>query len=189
MPTVPRDDMQGFGESLSRALKAIRRHRRMRPAEVARSMNMALRSYEHFESGRGRVNVERIHQFAAVTDSDPFAILASLALGRPELAVRCADNKLGLIFHMALQDFSDRAGDQVARLDARTLIGAFTYVFENLWDATQRRDGFADAWMAQRANPATMPATGTSAAARLSNIAPDEPEGAAVTDPDNSGHR
>lgn len=62
---------------LSSSLRLIRSHRRMRAADVAQGMNMALRSYEHFESGAGRINIERIHRFAEVTDSDPHGILAS----------------------------------------------------------------------------------------------------------------
>ena len=82
---------QSQSETLSTALRLIRTHRRLRAADVAKSMNMALRSYEHFESGGGRINIERVHRFAEVTDSDPHAILAALALGSPAFALRCAD--------------------------------------------------------------------------------------------------
>lgn len=35
----------------------------MKPAEVADAMGMAKRSYEHFEAGKGKINLERIHRF------------------------------------------------------------------------------------------------------------------------------
>ena len=48
-PDLPRD-----GELLSAAVKAVRKHRGMTTAEVASAMNMALRTYERFESGATR---------------------------------------------------------------------------------------------------------------------------------------
>ena len=54
----------------------------MRTIDVAQGMNMALRSYEHFESGAGRINIERIHRFAEVTDSDPHGRRAGVSASR-----------------------------------------------------------------------------------------------------------
>jgi hypothetical protein len=56
---MERADRQSQNETLSAALRLIRAHRRMKSADVARGMNMALRSYEHFEAGGGRINLER----------------------------------------------------------------------------------------------------------------------------------
>ncbi len=55
-------ERQSQSETLSSALRLIRAHRRMKSAEVAEAMGMALRSYEHFEAGGGRINLERIHR-------------------------------------------------------------------------------------------------------------------------------
>ena len=55
-------ERQSQSETLSSALRLIRTHRRMKSAEVAEAMGMALRSYEHFEAGGGRINLERIHR-------------------------------------------------------------------------------------------------------------------------------
>src|SRR5690606_11073474 len=112
----------------------IRSQRRRKASEVADRMNMAQRSYEHFEAGAGRVNLERIHRFADATDSDPYALLASLGLGSPEFALRCADNKLMTIIMVALQDFDRDRGDVAAALDSRTLISAFDRAFKDLGD-------------------------------------------------------
>lgn len=94
----PRKD----GELLSAALKAVRRHRGLLAREVARAMNMPLRTYEHFESGHGRINLDHIHRFARATDCDPLGILVSVRMGSPAFAQRTVDNKLMLVFLIAL---------------------------------------------------------------------------------------
>lgn len=155
--TMEQGDPPSQSETLSAALKLIRAHRRLRPGEVARDMNMALRSYEHFEAGSGRINLERIHRFAAATDSDPYAILASLALGSPEFAVRCADNKLMTIFAVAVQEFDEAVGDAVADLDARTIINTFTKVMTELGQQAVRKDSEAEAWLKSRLGRLALP--------------------------------
>ena len=136
--------------TLSQALRAIRKHRGLRAAEVAEAMHMPLRTYEHFESGRGRVNLPYIHRFAQVTDSDPFAILASLSLGSSRFAWRCADNKLMMIMMMALQDYDELLGDRIAGQHPRTLIKAFTDAFRALAEHEAQRERIAAGWIQPR---------------------------------------
>ncbi|MBB5746541.1 helix-turn-helix domain-containing protein [Brevundimonas variabilis] len=143
-------DRDAQSEILSAALRLIRTHRRMKAAEVAAGMHMALRSYEHFEAGGGRVNLERIHRFAEVTNSDPFAIQAALALGSPAYALRCADNKLMTILTVALQEFDEDVGDAITDLDARTIINAFTKTLQDLALQSVRHDSAANAWLQER---------------------------------------
>lgn len=120
------------GDLLSAALKAIRRHRGKTATETASAMNMALRTYERFEAGETRLNVDHIHRFASATDSDPYAILLAVALGSPELARRCADNKLATILTIALQKYDVAMGDRIQRQDTRTLIALVTEMFDKL---------------------------------------------------------
>ena len=94
----------------------------MTATETANAMNMALRTYERFEAGDTRLNVDHIHRFAGATDSDPYAILLAVALGSPEMARRCADNKLATILTIALQKYDVAMGDRIQRQDTRTLI-------------------------------------------------------------------
>lgn len=141
-------ERQSQSETLSSGLRLIRAHRRMKAGEVAERMNMAQRSYEHFEAGAGRVNLERIHRFAEATDSDPYAIEASLSLGSPEFALRCADNKMMTVVMVALQDFNQDHGEVAAALDVRTLINAFNRVFRDLGELAVQRDREARAWLA-----------------------------------------
>lgn len=151
-------ERQSQSATLSAALRQIRTHRRMRTIDVAREMGMALRSYEHFEAGGGRVNMERIHRFAEVTRSDPYAILTALALGSPAFALRCADNKLMMILTVALQDFDLQRGDAIAELDALPIINAFTKALHELGEQSVRRDGEADQWLQSRLSRLAAPA-------------------------------
>lgn len=157
---MDRADRQSQSETLSAALRLIRSHRRMKSADVAHGMNMALRSYEHFEAGGGRVNLDRIHRFAEVTDSDPYAILAALALGSPEFALRTTDNKLMTILMVALQEFDEELGDVLAELDARTIINTFTRALKDLALQSVRRDTAANAWLQQRLGKLISPGDG-----------------------------
>lgn len=135
--------------SLAQALKALRRLRGLRRVDVAQAMGMPLRSYEHFESGAGRLNVERIHQFAHILNVDGYAILTAIDIGSPAFAVRSAENKLGTITVMALQKFDAAAGEQIARLTPGELIAALRQAFETLASQAQERDAFAKRWMAE----------------------------------------
>lgn len=153
-------DRDAQSEILSAALRLIRTHKRMKTADVAARMNMALRSYEHFEAGGGRINLERIHRFADVTDSDAFAIQASLALGSPAFALRCADNKLMTILTVALQEFDEDVGDAIADLDARTIINAFTKTLQDLALQSVRHDSAANAWLQDRLGRLVSPVKG-----------------------------
>ena len=142
---------------LTASLRLIRSHRRLRAADVAQGMNMALRSYEHFEAGAGRINLERIHRFAEVTDSDPHAIIAALSLGSPAFALRAIDNKLATILMVVLQEFDEEVGDAMADLDARTIINTFTRALRDLAGLAVTRDAHADAWLEERRSRLVVP--------------------------------
>lgn len=139
-------DHRRDGALLSAALKSVRRRRRMTTGAVAQAMNMARRTYERFEAGDTRVNLDHIHRFAQATDSDPAAILLAVVTGSPELAGRCADNKLGTILTIALQRFDRRMGDRLAQLDPRVLIQAVVTMFEELASSDPAADE-AQKWL------------------------------------------
>ena len=141
---------QSQSATLSASLRLIRMHRRMRTIDVADAMGMRLRTYELFEAGKGKVHHERIHRFARVTDSDPYAIFTAMALGSPEFALRAADNKLVEILVVALHALDDDMGDGIAELDGRTIINTVTRAFKELALQAVRRDEAANAWLKQR---------------------------------------
>ncbi len=137
-------------EILAVALRLIRLHRRMKPAEVADRMGIAKRTYEHFEAGKGAINLERIHRFADATDSDPYAIIDCMALGSPEFALRCADNKAMVAWRVITQEFNTEVGDAIMELETASIINAFTKTLKDLAMQAVRRDDVAKAWLEQR---------------------------------------
>ena len=120
------------GDLLSEALKLVRRHRGLTAPQVASAMRMALRTYERFEAGGSRLNVDYIHRFAAATNSDPHAVIMAVAVGSPELARRCADNKLVTTLTIGAQRLDHLIGDRMQSLEARAIIVAVCAMFDQL---------------------------------------------------------
>jgi transcriptional regulator with XRE-family HTH domain len=135
---------------LSRALKALRRRRGVRVAFLAKAIGMPVRTYQNFEAGRTRINVERVHAIAEILDADAAAIFAAVELASPEFAVRAADNKLVTAFLLSLKDFDARSGDQITHLDARTLMSAFDQMFGELAQIAKARAEAACRWRGPR---------------------------------------
>ncbi|EKY30727.1 hypothetical protein HMPREF0185_00117 [Brevundimonas diminuta 470-4] len=122
MTPAGRSEFQNDSEVLSAAIRGIRRLRGFSAIETAVGMNLALRTYQDFEGGRGRLNVDYVHRFCRFVDADPDAIFASLAIGSPEFAIRCATNKMMRIVMIAVQEINDELGDRIATIDARTIV-------------------------------------------------------------------
>jgi transcriptional regulator with XRE-family HTH domain len=128
------------GDLLSEALKRVRRRRGMTAARTAAAMGMPLRTYERFEAGEGRLNIDHVHRFAAATDSDPHAIVMAVAIGSPALAARCADNKLVTALTIAARRFDAVMGDRIADLEVRTVIMAVCAMFDELVDHADQQE-------------------------------------------------
>lgn len=109
---------------LSQALRLIRKHRHMTPKETALAMSMAPRTYQRFEAGDTRINLDHIHRFAHATRSDPQAILMAVSIGSPEHALRSCDNQLGTVVTVAIKTLDDVLGDRLGDLETRTIIAA-----------------------------------------------------------------
>jgi transcriptional regulator with XRE-family HTH domain len=142
MPTEPPDDPPDKltdARLIGQAVRSVRRARNLTAADAAAAMTLPLRTYEYFEAGAGRVNLDHLRRFAAVADADPYALLVCPDLGSTELARRTADSKLMLIFLQALGEFERRAGDRMAALDPREIIRAFTAAFQTLEAELQHR--------------------------------------------------
>lgn len=132
---------------LSTMLKGLRKLRGLKAADAAARMGIPLRSYEHFESGQGRIDAARIHQFADALDVDPYGILLGLELASPAFALRCADNKGATILMLALQDFDSGIGDDLRALDPHTLMNHLTNAFDTLKDRARVRRAEVESWM------------------------------------------
>ncbi len=146
MSGAPADKTLRDGALLSEALRRVRRHRSLTAAEVAARMHIAKRTYERFEAGRTRLNLDHVVRFARATDCDPNAILMSVVIGSPDFAWRSCDNRMATILTIALQKFDARVGDTLSELDIHTLVSAITQMFDGL-ESTLARDD-AKAWIA-----------------------------------------
>jgi hypothetical protein len=123
----------------------VRLARALRAHEVAARMGMAQRTYEHFEAGGGKLNLEHIFDFAAATESDAFALLAAALIQAPDLAARAARNKLMLTFMLAMQEFNAEVGDAIDLLETGVLLSAFNDMFAGLAAEARRRQATVEA--------------------------------------------
>jgi len=142
-PLKPPSDAQAAGAFA----RTVRRFRSLTAQQVADGIGIPLRTYEYFESGKGRVNLDYIRRFADFTNSDPFALLVGLGMSRPDLVRRCSDNKLMLVFMITLGEFDLVMGDRIHTLDSATLIEAFTETFRKLEAESRAREEAARSWL------------------------------------------
>ena len=125
---------------VSATLKRLRALRGVRSRDLASLMGLELRTYERFEAGDVRLEIDRLMRLAQVTDTDALAILSAVLLQRPELATQCADNKLMLVVAQALERLSRRWGDRIRELETSTIIAAVDLAFDALDDELARRE-------------------------------------------------
>jgi|SRR5579859_5376004 len=132
---------------LSQILKAIRRRRGLKVAQVAKAMGIATRTYANFEAGRQRIDVAKIHLFSQVVGADPYAILIAVDIKSPSFALRCMEHGFMSMLIVLIQDFDARANDSFARIDPRVLYAAARQFFDGLLDQTQEIDASLERWM------------------------------------------
>ena len=133
--------------TLSGILKALRAHCGMTAAQVAEGMAMDLRAYQRFEAGEGYLRVERIFRFAAVTNTDPYALLASFRLGAPELALACADNKFVMLLIAHLRELYGEKGADIRRLQPQVIIEVLSAAFSALGDEVEAARALSEKWL------------------------------------------
>ena len=110
-------------------------------------MNLPLRTYEYFEAGTGRVNLDYVHRFALATNCDPWSLLLGPPLGSTEFTRQTADSKLMLIFLIALGEFVRTMGDRLLTVDPRALIEAFTATFRKLEEENRAKSEETASWL------------------------------------------
>ncbi|MCO8017913.1 helix-turn-helix domain-containing protein [Brevundimonas diminuta] len=154
------------GRLLRATLQAVRRFRGLRVPDAASAMNMASRTYENFESGRSRADLDLLQRFGRATDCDPAGVVFSVWIGSPDYARRTADNKMSSLFLLALETFNREQGDRIAHLDPRTIMLAFNEAFESLARDASSRQAALNALNASPASPHGYDARTTSSAAR-----------------------
>lgn len=138
----------GDGQLLSEAVKLVRRSRGLSTREVAAAMHMSVRTYQRFEAGVTRLNLDHIHRFARATSSDPYAILMSVMIGSSRFARNTADNRLSTVLIVGVQNLDQSVGDRISELDTRTLVGAVANLFDGFAAQIRGRDP-AQEWLAK----------------------------------------
>ena len=68
----------------------------------------------------------------------------AVAIGSPEHARRCAENQMGSIYTIGLEQFDHLLGDDIRNLDSRTIIAAIVRMFEELAKALREGDPARD---------------------------------------------
>ena len=116
----------------------------MTAEQAARAMHMSLRSYQRFENGESRLNIDHVLRFSEAADCDPAALIASALIDRPEMARRCADNKLALLTLFALEDLDERLGEDMTRLEPRSVVDALARAFEHLIEERRSQNATLD---------------------------------------------
>ena len=144
----PADDI--CGSTIGATMRLVRKARKLRSVDIAQAMNMPLRSYEYLESGKGRISFERVMAFSKAADVDGWALLASVPLGSPDFALRCADNKLMTILLVSMMELEEDLGDDMIYLQPGTLIGAFTRLRNDLAQHVRKRDQYAETWLSEK---------------------------------------
>lgn len=134
MTPPDQSELESDSAVLSATIRSIRRLRGLSSSETAAGMNLVLRTYQDFEAGRGRLNVDYIYRFCYFVNADPDAIFASLSIGTPDFALRCSSNKLMSIVMMGMQQLNQQAGDKLATLDVRTIVNAVNALVRELVD-------------------------------------------------------
>lgn len=147
MPISPSRSVARQARLLSQILKAIRLDRRLKAADVARAMAIGLRTYEDFEAGRGRLDLEKVRLFGLATDSDAVAITLGLLFGSREIALRALENKAPTILWVALREFEADVGDQMAIIPGSYFLESLRLAFGRLREYLQKRDSSAERWL------------------------------------------
>lgn len=142
----PSSEPNHDGALLSAALKAVRKERNLSSKAVAAAMNISHRTYQRFEAGTARFNLDHVHRFARATSSDPYAILVSVAIASSRFAKNTADNMLSTILIVGVKKLEETLGDRIAELDTRTLVAAISEMFDGLAQEVLRPDS-ARAWL------------------------------------------
>ncbi len=109
---------------------------------------MSVRTYQRFEAGATRLNLDHIHRFARATSSDPYGIIMAVMIGSPRFARATADNMLATILVVGVQTLEQSVGDRIAELDTRSLVGAVAGLFDGFADRIRSNDPAGD-WLAR----------------------------------------
>lgn len=176
---------------LSRALRAVRAIRKVKPRALAAALGLSLRGYQNFEAGGGQLNIEHVKAFAQANDADPFGILAAVQIGKPEFAAWVAQNKAMIAFMITLEEFVDNTGEAMVRLETTTWVSAYREMFKGLSEKALAAQAKDEAWLAENAPRLglgrALPSSGRSEGDEAAGEGDDSGEDEGNDDPDPPG--
>lgn len=176
---------------LSRALRAVRAIRKVKPRALAAALGLSLRGYQNFEAGGGQVNIDHVKAFAQANDADPFGILAAVEIGKPEFAAWVAQNKAMIAFMITLEEFVDNTGEAMVRLETTTWVSAYREMFKGLSEKALAAQAKDEAWLAENAPRLglgrALPSSGRSEGDEAAGEGDDSGEDKRNDDPDPPG--
>jgi transcriptional regulator with XRE-family HTH domain len=136
---------------LSDALRAVRDIRKPTTQDLADALGLSRRGYQHFEAGGGKFNIDHVMAFARAIDCDPFGVMASVEIGRPEFAAWVAQNKAMIAFMITLREFADDTGEAMSRLETTTWVSAYRAMFKDLSEKARIAQAQNDTWLTENA--------------------------------------
>ncbi len=134
-------------DTLRRILKLLRRRAGLRSIEVAKRMGKAPRTYQRWESGFYGLERDEIHRFAEIVEADPWGIILGVEMGSVEYALRTAGNNGASIMVVALRRFDKASGDDIRRLDSRSLSLVYSRGFALLRHRAEKYAADLEQWM------------------------------------------
>ena len=134
--------------TLSRILKLFRKRAGLRSVEAARLMNKGYRTYQRWESGYYGVEIEEIHRFSEIVNTDPWGIIFAVEFGSVDFALDTSGNNAASLLLVALRRFHRRPGGAAIRqLDPRSLSLTYTRGFDLLIKRAEEYAADLEQWM------------------------------------------
>ena len=143
-------------QRVGHVFRTIRDAQRRRSVDVARAMNMPIRTYQAIEAGEGLPEIGDVEAFARATEVDPVALVIAILCGAPSLALACSNNQLMLIAGLELADLIEDLGPLAAKLNPHQVIQAVRKLKDHVREEIRAIEG-GDEWLARRLGRATAP--------------------------------
>lgn len=151
MDGAPTEPLARQALLLTHMLKTIRKdERRMTVDETAEKMGIATRTYQEFEAAGGKLDLNKVRQFATATRSDAIGVILGATFEDPELAFETMDNKLLSTFWVAFKEFRKRVGARLALVPPALWLAAFRRAFEEIEAYLAKRSETTEEWLERR---------------------------------------
>lgn len=133
---------------LRKVLWTLRKQeRRLSIEETAELMGIAPRTYQEFEIGTGKLDLNKVRLFATATRTDAIGIILALTFEDQELAVQTMDNKLLSTFWIAFKEFRQRVGARLMFVPPALFLAAFRRAFEEIEAYLTKRTESTEEWL------------------------------------------